>query len=88
MGNKLRALFFIFDLYFLTVADSWNMWKVLSGITAHFKDNTELDRVWLLGDNNAIRVYTTYPIQPNGTECSGLVLPVHIALFFTMKRIN
>lgn len=56
--------------------------RFLSGVTARFKDNSELIQVWVVDRNEAITARTTYPISPTGTECSSSAVPLQVRLFF------
>ncbi len=62
--------------------------KVAAGITARYKDNTELESLRIYGADNAAKVITNYPVSPSGTDCMDRVEPPQIRLYFTFKLRN
>lgn len=64
--------------------------KIIAGISSKYRGNSELAKIWLCQDqtNPGCRTVTSYPVSPSGTQCDGLIEPIQIRLFFTLKRFN
>jgi hypothetical protein len=62
--------------------------KVLSEISSKFRGNSELNNIRVKGADWTETNITSYPVAPEGIECSGKKEPIQIRLYYTVKRMR